>query len=113
MPLDGSLSEHWRRVQGELFPWLEEHVGTLGPRHRLLVTVLEFARIAGGENMRAQRWQRVRHRWNRKFLYLFRQFGRPYCTGCGWCSRGCTADINIVDVTNRLIEAAPKESGNG
>lgn len=45
MPLDGSLSEHWRRVQGELFPWLEEHVGALGPRHRLLVTVLEFARI--------------------------------------------------------------------
>lgn len=45
MPLDGSLSEHWRLVQGELFPWLEEHVGALGPRHRLLVTVLEFARI--------------------------------------------------------------------
>jgi hypothetical protein len=45
MPLDGSLSEHWRRVQGELFPWLEEHVGPLGPRHRLLVTALELARI--------------------------------------------------------------------
>jgi hypothetical protein len=45
MPLDGSLSEHWRRVQGELFPWLEEHVGPLGPRHRLLVTALEFSRI--------------------------------------------------------------------
>ena len=45
MPLDGRLSEHWRRVQGELFPWLEEHVGALGPHHRLLVTVLEFARI--------------------------------------------------------------------
>lgn len=45
MPLDGSLSEHWRRVQGELFPWLEEHVGALGPRYRLFVTVLELARI--------------------------------------------------------------------
>ena len=45
MPLDGSLSEHWRRVQGELFPWLEEHVGPLGPRYRLFVTALELARI--------------------------------------------------------------------
>ena len=45
MPLDGRLSEHWRRVQGELFPWLEEHVGPLGSHHRLLVTALEFARV--------------------------------------------------------------------
>lgn len=72
--------------------------------------LLEFALIAGGENMREKRWQRVRHRWHRKFLYLYRQFGAPYCTGCGRCSRACTADINIVDVTNRIINAAPKEA---
>ncbi len=30
MPRDGSSSEHWRRVQGELFYWLEEHVGPPG-----------------------------------------------------------------------------------
>ena len=45
MPLDRSLSEHWRCVQGELFPWLEEHIGPLGPRYELFVAVLEFARI--------------------------------------------------------------------
>ncbi len=73
----------------------------------------EFAVVAGGHNFREERWQRLRHRWRRKFLYLHRQFGRPYCTGCGRCSRACAADINIVDVTNRLIrrwrktEAAP------
>ncbi|MFO7965364.1 MAG: 4Fe-4S dicluster domain-containing protein [Desulfobacterales bacterium] len=81
-----------------------------GIRHRTWDScqLLEFALIAGGENMRPERWQRVRHRWNRKFLYLYRQFGRPYCTGCGRCSRACTADINIVDVTNRIIEASRK-----
>ena len=45
MPLDVSLSEHWRHVQGELFPWLDEYVGPLGERHRLFVSVLELARI--------------------------------------------------------------------
>ncbi len=74
--------------------------------------LLEFALIAGGENMRAERWQRVRHRWHRKFLYLFLQFGRPYCTGCGRCSRACTADINMVDVTNRIVKVAEQEVSN-
>jgi sulfhydrogenase subunit beta (sulfur reductase) len=64
--------------------------------------LLDFARVAGGHNYRKERWQRVRHRWHRKFLYLYRRFGRPFCTGCGRCSRACTADINIVAITNRL-----------
>jgi sulfhydrogenase subunit beta (sulfur reductase) len=72
--------------------------------------LLDFARVAGGENFRAKRWQRVRHRWHRKFLYLYNQFGRPFCTGCGRCSRACTADINIVDVSNELIAHFQKEA---
>ncbi len=72
--------------------------------------LLDFAVVASGHNFRGDRWQRVRHRWQRKFLYLYRQFDRPYCTGCGRCSRACTADINLVDVTNRLIAAAQKEA---
>lgn len=62
----------------------------------------DFAVVAGGFNYREKRWQRVRHRWQRKFLYLYRQFGRPYCTGCGRCSRACTADINMAEITNRI-----------
>jgi len=69
----------------------------------------DFALVAGGHNFRGDRWQRVRHRWQRKYLYLYRQFGRAYCTGCGRCSRACTADINIVDVTNRLIAEGRKK----
>lgn len=81
-----------------------------GRRHRTWDScqLPDFAVIAGGENMRKERWQRVRHRWHRKFLYLYRQFKIPYCTGCGRCSRACTADINIVDITNQLIASAPK-----
>ena len=66
----------------------------------------EFALVAGGHNFRRLRWQRVRHRWHRKFAYLYRTFGSSYCTGCGRCSRACTADINIADVTNQAIARA-------
>jgi sulfhydrogenase subunit beta (sulfur reductase) len=75
--------------------------------------LLDFALVAGGHNFRGDRWQRVRHRWQRKFLYLYRQFGRPYCTGCGRCSRACTADINIVDVSNQLIAYSQEELLDG
>ncbi|MDQ7784599.1 MAG: 4Fe-4S dicluster domain-containing protein [Desulfomonilaceae bacterium] len=70
--------------------------------------LLEFALVAGRHNFRQEREQRVRHRWHRKFLYLYRRLGRAYCTGCGRCSRACTADINLVDVTNALIAHARK-----
>ena len=63
----------------------------------------EFALVAGRHNFREARWQRVMHRWHRKFLYLYKRLGRAYCTGCGRCSRACTADINMVDVTNHLV----------
>ena len=75
--------------------------------------LLDFAAVAGGHRFRGERWQRVRHRWHRKFLYLHRRFGRPFCTGCGRCSRACTADINILDETNRIIAAATKGRAHG
>ncbi|NBB75924.1 MAG: hypothetical protein GVY02_00975 [Bacteroidetes bacterium] len=71
--------------------------------------LLDFALIAGDTNTRAGRRQRVAHRWYRKFLYLHKQFGRSYCTGCGRCSRACTADINIVEVSNQVISKAEEE----
>ncbi|MCF8062784.1 MAG: 4Fe-4S dicluster domain-containing protein [Deltaproteobacteria bacterium] len=74
--------------------------------------LLDFAAVAGGHRFREDRWQRVRHRWHRKFLHLYRRFGRPFCTGCGRCSRACTADINILDETNRIIAAATKGRGH-
>ena len=44
MPLGGSLSNYWKRLQGELFPALSEELGPLGERHRHLVTTLELVR---------------------------------------------------------------------
>lgn len=45
MPLNETLSDYWRTIQGQLFPWLEEELGPLGEKHKQLVTVLELARV--------------------------------------------------------------------
>lgn len=70
----------------------------------------EFALVAGRHNFREDRGGRVRHRWRRKFLYLYKRLGIPYCTGCGRCSRACVADINLVDVTNMILAHGRKEA---
>ena len=64
---------------------------------------VDFAVVAGGHNFRGDRPDRVRHRWFRKFVYLNREHGQPFCVGCGRCSQQCTAGISLVDVINSLI----------
>lgn len=64
---------------------------------------VDFAKVAAGHNFRGQRLDRVRHRWNRKFLYLMVRYGRAFCTGCGRCARACMADIGLVEVLNDLV----------
>ncbi len=71
---------------------------------------LEFALVTGGHNFRGLRRNRVRHRWRCKFLHLYKEFGRVFCTGCGRCSRACTADINMADVINRLVHESENHS---
>lgn len=43
--LQGSLSEYWGRIQGTLFPWLEEELEPLTQKQQQLVTILEMVRI--------------------------------------------------------------------
>jgi len=45
MPLRETLSDYWRTLQGQLFPFLEEDLGPLGERHKQFVTVLELVRV--------------------------------------------------------------------
>ncbi|HEY3324506.1 MAG TPA: 4Fe-4S dicluster domain-containing protein [Planctomycetota bacterium] len=65
---------------------------------------VDFAKVAGGHNFRSQRVERTRHRWYRKFYYLMARYGRPFCVGCGRCTRACTAGIGLVEVLNQLTE---------
>lgn len=47
MSLRERLSFCWSSIQHDLFPWLEERVGSLGAPHRQLVAVLQMTRIEG------------------------------------------------------------------
>ena len=67
---------------------------------------LDFALVAGPHNFRPERVDRVRHRWFRKFVYLLREHGMPFCVGCGRCSQACTAGISLTDVINAVVAEA-------
>ena len=69
-----------------------------------------FAEVASGENFREERFQRLRHRFFRKYAYLFTRFGRPYCCGCGRCVRQCLVHIDPVEIINDLLAESKKEA---
>ena len=63
----------------------------------------DFAKIASGENFRATRPTRYRHRYFKKGKYLFDTFGFISCVGCGRCSSNCLPDIaNPVNLFNDM-----------
>jgi len=68
----------------------------------------DFAVVAGGENFREDPYERLRHRFYRKYAYLFTKFGKPFCCGCGRCVRQCLADIDPVEVINSLLAETEK-----
>ncbi len=78
---------------------------TEGERYRVWDGCLleDFAKVAGGHNLRKTRAERLRHRFNRKFQFQVDKFGGLFCVGCGRCSRTCLVNINIVEVTNEII----------
>lgn len=67
-----------------------------------------FALVAGGENFREERAERLRHRFYRKFKYPVDRYGISFCTGCGRCSRQCMADIDLKEVLSELIDDRSK-----
>ncbi len=68
----------------------------------------QFAQVADGENFRSSQADRQRHRFYRKYKYLWDKHQRTACVGCGRCSRECLAQIEPVRVLNRLFAATPQ-----
>jgi len=64
--------------------------------------IRNFAEVAGGENFRKRRADRIRHRVFRKGKYIKEQYGRFACVGCGRCGRVCLARIDIGDIFRQL-----------
>jgi len=78
----------------------------------------QFTRVAGRDDFRSNQSDRQRHRFFRKYKYLWDQYRRTACVGCGRCSRECLAGIRPVEVLNRLhdeqvrVEPQPARSGS-
>ena len=45
MKLGASLSQYWRNIQYNLFPWLEKETGELTDKQKQLVSILEIIRV--------------------------------------------------------------------
>jgi sulfite reductase subunit B len=69
--------------------------------------LVDFARVATGENFRHDKASRFRHRIFRKGKYVLEKFGRPGCVGCGRCAVACLAEIaSPVEAFNAVAEAS-------
>lgn len=63
----------------------------------------DFALVAHGENFRAKRVDRFKHRFYRKALYQYERYNQIACVGCGRCSSACLPDIaDPVGIVNSL-----------
>jgi sulfite reductase subunit B len=68
--------------------------------------LVDFAKVATGENFRHDKASRFRHRIFRKGKYILEKYGRPGCVGCGRCATACLAEIaSPVEAFNAIVES--------
>jgi len=61
-----------------------------------------FTRLAGGENPRATKKERLRQRIYHKFKYIPDRYEKFGCVGCGRCVRYCPAGIDIMEIISQI-----------
>lgn len=65
----------------------------------------DFAAVGHGENFRAKRVDRYKHRLYRKTVYQYERYDHLACVGCGRCSSVCLPNIaDPVDIINTIKE---------
>ena len=73
-----------------------------------------FACTAGG-NPRPKRAQRLRNRFDKKFIFFPQEVGHYACDGCGRCTEACIGKIDIRAVLKRAVDESGvvhADSGN-
>jgi len=68
--------------------------------------LVDFAKVATGENFRQDKASRFRHRIYRKGKYVLERYGRMGCVGCGRCAVACLAEIaSPLEAFNAIAES--------
>lgn len=85
--------------------------------------LVDFAKVATGENFRHDKTSRFRHRIFRKGKYVIERYGKVGCVGCGRCASACLAEIasplesfNAIEESYRTKQAElrmPRETSQG
>jgi len=77
-----------------------------GTRDRLWDSCMfrEYSEVAGGQNFRDRRSERLRLWYTHKLQAYIGEFGSPACVGCGRCIATCPVDINVATVATALRE---------
>ncbi len=64
--------------------------------------LIEYSMVAGGENFRKNRADRLRLWYTHKMQAFISKYGKPSCVGCGRCLVTCPVDINVLTVAKSL-----------
>jgi sulfhydrogenase subunit beta (sulfur reductase) len=67
-------------------------------------TLESYSEVAGGENFREKRAERLKLWYTHKLQAYISKYGKPSCVGCGRCIVTCPVDINILTVGKALEE---------
>ncbi|MBN1367455.1 MAG: 4Fe-4S dicluster domain-containing protein [Dehalococcoidales bacterium] len=68
--------------------------------------LVDFAKVATGENFRHDKASRFRHRIFRKGKYVMERYGKMGCVGCGRCAAACLAEIaSPLEAFNAIAES--------
>ena len=65
-------------------------------------TLENYSEVAGGENFRRKRSDRLKLWYTHKLQAYISKYGKPACVGCGRCIDTCPVDINVKTVAKAL-----------
>ncbi|MBS3818946.1 4Fe-4S dicluster domain-containing protein [bacterium] len=82
-------------------PQLKER-GSLIHRDWDTCTLQSYSEVAGGENFREKRSDRLKLWYTHKIQAYISKYGKPGCVGCGRCIATCPVDINVKTVSQAL-----------